>query len=97
LAVELRQRAQIGEHVDEIALAGLDLLKPRLRALLGAGVVMGQRPRQRAPDQNRSGAAAMTPLAANSSAVARMSVSTPWTAEASTMAGIGTSDFGATR
>ena len=51
LAVELRQRAQIGEHVDEIALAGLDLLEPRLRALLGAAVVMGQRSRQRAPEQ----------------------------------------------
>ena len=76
-----------GERVGHVGLAGLDLFEPRLRAL-GARACRSRGSGPGTERQNRSGAAAIKPCAAKFvGEVARRSLSTPCTAEASTMAG----------
>src|SRR5262245_27175163 len=54
-AVELGQSANARERVGHVSLAFSNLVEPRLRALLRASVVVGERARKRAPEQVRRG------------------------------------------
>jgi hypothetical protein len=51
----LRHFAEPRQCIGHIGVALFDLFEPRLRALLGAPIVMGGRPGNRAPEQVRRG------------------------------------------
>src|SRR5262245_8528665 len=54
-AVEFGQSANARERVGHVGLAFSNVVEPRLRALLRASVVMGERARKRTPEQVRRG------------------------------------------